>query len=217
LISLLIPLLISCSRREAASVGDFCGSNQIICFRGKRSIEMQTNRGKIIFELDGESAPVTVGNFLDLVNRGVYENTTFHRVIKHPVPFLIQGGDPNSKKSKLQDSLLGLGNFIDPLDDKPRFIPLEIKLKSEDFPRYGNLIKNTQKIDQIKLRHKKGSISMARAEAINSASAQFFISLKPLPLLDGRYSVFGELVKGNDVLDLIKEGDYIIKIKLLND
>ena len=53
-------------------------------------------------ELDGDSSPVTSGNFLDLVNKGVYERTVFHRIIKTPFPFVIQGGDPLSKDPKTQ-------------------------------------------------------------------------------------------------------------------
>ena len=48
-------------------------------------------RGNIFFELDGNAAPITAGNFVDLVNRGVYKGTSFNRVIKRPFPFIIQG------------------------------------------------------------------------------------------------------------------------------
>ena len=49
--------------------------------------------GKIIVFLDGDAAPVTVTNFLNLVNDGFYNGLTFHRIIKD---FMIQGGDPNA-------------------------------------------------------------------------------------------------------------------------
>ena len=48
--------------------------------------------GDIILELDGEEAPITVANFVSLVNSGFYDGLTFHRVISD---FMIQGGDPN--------------------------------------------------------------------------------------------------------------------------
>ena len=49
--------------------------------------------GDIILKLDGEEAPITVANFVTLVNQGFYDGLTFHRVIED---FMIQGGDPNA-------------------------------------------------------------------------------------------------------------------------
>ncbi len=49
--------------------------------------------GDVILELDGEEAPVTVANFVNLVNEGFYDGLTFHRVISD---FMIQGGDPKA-------------------------------------------------------------------------------------------------------------------------
>jgi cyclophilin family peptidyl-prolyl cis-trans isomerase len=52
-------------------------------------VNMQTNLGTIVIELDAEKAPKTVDNFLRYVNEGFYNGTIFHRVIKN---FMIQGG-----------------------------------------------------------------------------------------------------------------------------
>lgn len=54
-------------------------------------------------ELDGDSAPVTVQNFMDLANQGFYDGLTFHRIIDG---FMMQGGDPNG------DGTGGSGNTI---------------------------------------------------------------------------------------------------------
>ena len=51
------------------------------------------------------------------------------------------------------------------------------------------------------LKHEKGSVSMARGEALDSASTSFFICLAPQPTLDGKYTVFGKVVDGFDVID----------------
>jgi len=51
--------------------------------------------------------------------------------------------------------------------------------------------------------HKKGTLSMARAQDPNSASCQFFICLAPAPFLDGKYTVFGQLMEGYDALEKI--------------
>ena len=52
-------------------------------------IKFETSEGTIVLELDGRRAPVTVGNFLELVDSGYFDGTIFHRVI---TDFMIQGG-----------------------------------------------------------------------------------------------------------------------------
>ena len=52
-------------------------------------VQLETNKGVIVIELDAENAPITVENFLEYVNKGHYDGTIFHRVIKD---FMIQGG-----------------------------------------------------------------------------------------------------------------------------
>jgi cyclophilin family peptidyl-prolyl cis-trans isomerase len=51
------------------------------------------------------------------------------------------------------------------------------------------------------LKHEKGSVSMARGEALDSASTSFFICLAPQPTLDGKYTVFGKVVAGIEVVE----------------
>ena len=59
---------------------------------GMHNIEMTIeNYGTVKLELDGDTAPITVQNFLDLVNSGFYNGLTFHRIMDG---FMIQGGDP---------------------------------------------------------------------------------------------------------------------------
>ncbi len=55
---------------------------------------IETNQGNITLELFADQMPVTVGNFVDLANKGFYNDTKFHRVIPN---FMIQGGDPNTR------------------------------------------------------------------------------------------------------------------------
>jgi len=178
---------------------------------------MTTNRGKLTLELYGEASPITSGNFLDLINNGIYEGTVFHRVIKIPAPFVIQGGDPSSKNPMTLDIDYGKGSFIDPKNGQVRFIPLEIKLKTDDVPRYNQLIISPKELSQLQLVHERGSLAMARSQNLNSGSAQFYIALKSLPELDGRYSIFGKVVGGIDVLDRIQEGDVIVQTSILQN
>jgi cyclophilin family peptidyl-prolyl cis-trans isomerase len=55
--------------------------------------------------------------------------------------------------------------------------------------------------------HYRGTVSMARAEALNSANSQFFIMLNDRPELDMNYTVWGEVVGGMKFIDQIKKGD----------
>ncbi|BDB23755.1 peptidyl-prolyl cis-trans isomerase [Cupriavidus sp. TA19] len=60
-------------------------------------VQLQTNQGVIVIELDAEKAPKSVENFLSYVRKGHYDNTIFHRVIKN---FMVQGGgfEPGMKQ-----------------------------------------------------------------------------------------------------------------------
>ncbi len=78
-----LAVLVSCSKNESDSSGDL-GETVMV------QIEME-NGGIIKLELYPEAAPITVDNFVKLVNEGFYDGLIFHRVIKD---FMIQGGDP---------------------------------------------------------------------------------------------------------------------------
>lgn len=68
------------------------GSTETIDAAGKHHIEIQVkDYGTIKAELDGDTAPITVANFLKLAESGFYDGLTFHRIIDG---FMIQGGDP---------------------------------------------------------------------------------------------------------------------------
>ena len=87
--------------------------------------------------------------------------------------FMIQGGDPNTKDEK-DKSKYGMGG--------PGY---HIKAEFNDRP------------------HLRGTVSMARAADPDSAGSQFFIVVKDTPHLNGKYTVFGEVVKGMEVADTI--------------
>ncbi len=65
------------------------------------------------------------------------------------------------------------------------------------------------------LQHIEGTIAMARAQDPNSADSQFYIALNRLPHLDGKYTIFGQVTKGLDLIHKIKQGDKIISITLI--
>lgn len=126
--------------------------------------------GNIKLELDADNSPITVTNFVNLVNEKFYDGLTFHRIIKG---FMIQGGDPNHNGTGGSDKTIK-GEFSE------------------------NGITNN-------LSHKRGVISMARSNDMNSASSQFFIVHEDSTFLDGKYAAFGKVLEGMDVVDKIAE------------
>src|SRR6266851_7014014 len=87
--------------------------------------------------------------------------------------FMIQGGDPNTKDEK-DKSKYGMGGPGS-----------NVKAEFNDRP------------------HVRGTVSMARSQDPDSAGSQFFIVVKDSPSLNGKYTVFGEVVKGMEVADKI--------------
>ena len=76
--------------------------------------------------------------------------------------------------------------------------------KSDDRSKHGTGGPGyTLKAEFSKLPHKRGTLSMARAAAPDSAGSQFFICVADTPFLDGQYTVFGEVIEGMDVVDEI--------------
>ena len=211
-----LPLLVSCASSTTASIPSGCAQPGSTCLEGKATVLLSTSRGEVTLELDGDAAPMTAGNFADLVRRGVYNGTVFHRVVREPVPFVVQGGDPASKDSATPKSAYGQGSFIDPSTGQARYVPLEVKFKGEEQPRYGRVTSNPSELLKLELPHDRGALAMARSQAPDSASAQFYIALRPLPELDGRYAVFGRVVKGMEVVDAIQADDRITKAELIS-
>ena len=198
-------LITGCSALKKNENLDICFSSSLPCLLSKEYVLLITNRGNIKLELYGESAPITVGNFIDFVEKGAYNKTIFNRVIRKPYPFIIRGGDNTFVDSE--------NKFIDKNTGKTRYIPLEIKLKTKNLPIYGKEIDISNQINKIELKHKRSYLSMARSKSLNSASSQFYILLKSLPELDGRFAVFGKVISGMNIVDLIQEDDFIIEAK----
>ncbi len=171
--------------------------------KGKATVEMTLDSGKVIIEVDGDSAPITAGNFIDLVRRGFYDGLTFHRVVKQPNPFVVQGGDPLGN---------GTGGFSDPQTNTKRTIPLEILPAGANTPVYGKTLEPTQ---VPKLRHDRGAVAMARSQLPDSASSQFYIALDNIYFLDGSYAVFGYVQSGMELVDKIKQGDRVVSMKVI--
>lgn len=125
--------------------------------------------GDIVLKFYPDVAPGHVKNFAKLAAEKFYDGTTFHRVIPG---FMIQGGDPNSKKPDRSQHGMGGPGY---------------RLKAEFNSRP----------------HKRGVLSMARANDPDSAGSQFFICVADANFLDWQYTAFGEVERGMDVADKI--------------
>ena len=200
-------------RRAGDPIG--CSTSPTPCLSGTATVAMQTAKGEVRLQLDGAAAPLTAGNFVDLVRRGAYNGTVFHRVVRQPTPFVVQGGDPLSANPVTPPSQYGTGNYIDPARGEARLIPLEIRLRQDSAPRYGQEVTEPGITRELALVHQRGALAMARSGDPNSASAQFYIALQALPELDGRYAVFGRVSRGMEVIDRIEQGDRILKASVV--
>ncbi|MEG4227409.1 peptidylprolyl isomerase [Microcoleus sp. N9_B2] len=177
---------------------------------GKAIVVQVINGQPVTIEVDGTNAPITGGNFVDLVERGIYDGVMFHRVVRQPEPFVVQGGDPRSRDTTIPASQLGTGNFIDPDTNQGRFIPLEIKPQGAAQPVYNQVVTQTPQ-----LQHTRGAVAMARSNALNSASSQFYFALDDLPFLDGNYAVFGNVIQGFETVNAVQQGDRISTAKVV--
>ncbi len=156
--------------------------------------DMVTNKGTILLKLEFEKTPITVANFVSLANGTNKQVTDSLKGIKfyngltfHRVlnNFMVQTGDPLATGSG------GPGyKFID------------------EFPKdiEGNLI----------LKHdKSGILSMANWGPPNTNGSQFFITHKDTPWLDGKHTVFGNVLKGQAVVDSIVQNDTIKTLDII--
>ncbi|WP_096608270.1 peptidylprolyl isomerase [Calothrix sp. NIES-2100] len=174
--------------------------------KGRATVDIKTNKGNLTVVVDGYSAPITAGNFVDLVQRGFYNGLEFTRSEES---YFLQTGDPAGKEV----------GFIDPKTGKYRSIPLEVLVQGDKAPTYGITLEDAGRyLDMPVLPFSSfGAVVMARPESqVNGASSQFFFflfepELTPAGrnLLDGRYAVFGYLTEGEEILDKLKAGDKI--------
>ncbi|MBD2539868.1 peptidylprolyl isomerase [Coleofasciculus sp. FACHB-SPT36] len=180
--------------------------------KGRATIEMTTEKGPLTLVVDGYSAPVTAGNFVDLVQRGFYDGLEF---VRAEDSYVLQVGDPPGPDQ----------GFIDPETGKYRAVPLEVLARGDKEPTYGITLEDAGRYLDLPVLpfSAYGALAMARPETEpNGGSSQFFFflfepELTPAGrnLLDGRYSVFGYLTKGKEVLEKLDAGDKIVSAKVI--
>ena len=95
-------------------------------------------------------------------------------------------------------------------------IPLEITFIEENKPRYNYQIKNPSETENLVNTFDSGSIAMVKSGKNKSSTTEFFFVTSKIPELDGRYSIFGKIIKGFDVLKKIKKEYHIKAVQIIN-
>lgn len=142
-------------------------------------VVLETAKGTIEFETYPEEAPKTVARVLDLVKKNFYNGQRFHRAEPN---FLVQVGDPVSRDVSRQE-WWGRQSAGKPIG-----------------------------VSEItkKRRHGMGAVAMAYPGTDKAAAdSQFFITRRAAPELDGKYTVFGRVLSGQDVVGKIQRGDVL--------
>ena len=198
----------ACNFKNEIDSNYYCQKLKLSCTKNNQIVLFKTSKGDFEVELFGKSNPVTVSNFLQNINDNIYLNKKFYKIINYSQISFIHGG------------LNPKNNFYSERNQthskKSPSIPLEIKFKEEMMPRYKYQIKNPHETEDLINTFENGSIAMVKIGKDNSSSTEFFFVTNKIPELDGRYSVFGKIVKGLDVLEKIKKGEFIEIIHISN-
>lgn len=178
----------------------------------KRSIvRLETTEGNIRVELSDET-PIHRDNFLELATEGFYDGVLFHRVIPD---FMIQAGDPISKKAQPEERLgRGDNGYTLPAEfclpylyhwrgaiaaarESDAVNPEMRSSGCQFYIVYGKKYKPSS-LDSIKAGLLEKGIEMTTQMELD------YISLGGTPHLDGTYTVFGEIIEGMDVVEKIQ-------------
>ncbi len=198
----------ACGYKKQIDSNYYCKQLKFNCIQNNRVILFKTSKGNFEVKLFGKDNPVTVSNFIENIDNNIYENQKFYKIINFSqLKFVHSGVNPENKFSIEQKLIL---NKISPS------IPLEIKFKEEIKPRYNYQIKNPNETKNLVHTFESGSIAMVKSGKNMSSSTEFFFVTSKIPELDGRYSIFGKINKGLDVLKKINKEDFIKVVEIIN-
>jgi len=201
-------LVQACSYKSKIDSNYYCQKLKLSCIQSNKVVNFKTSKGDFKVKLFGKDNPVTVSNFLENIDNNIYENKKFYKIINYPQIRFIHGG-VNPEDYSYMERKLNL-NKTSPT------IPLEIKFKEEIKPRYNYQINNPNETGNLVNTFDSGSIAMVKSGNNKSSSTEFFFVTSKIPELDGRYSIFGKIIKGIDVLKKIKKEDYIKAVQISN-
>jgi cyclophilin family peptidyl-prolyl cis-trans isomerase len=184
-------------------------------------VRLTLDHGTVEMVLYEDAAPNTVANFVTLAERGFYDNLRFHKVVEQ---FMALTGDPtNTGKGgpgyhiadEIDADALGLDKLTAgelTKRSKQPAPPAEVANLpvKEVYKRQGYAF--TQGLKSMPM--KRGTVAMFGSRP-NSAGSQFFIATVDCPWLDGRHTVFGQVVKGLGLIDALRINDRVVKVEVL--
>lgn len=172
-----------------------------------KDIELVTSKGTMVIRLS-DSTPKHRDNFIKLVNQHYYDGLLFHRVMSQ---FMVQAGDPKSKTAKPGDAL-GQGNpgYTIPAEMRPYLFHKKGALAAARTPDEVNPTRESNgsqfylvqgrvyddaDLNQVEARLNGYKIPAAHREVYKTVGGS--------PSLDQKYTIFGEVIKGVEVIDSI--------------
>ncbi|MBD3222265.1 hypothetical protein GF314_13590 [bacterium] len=170
-------------------------------------VRLKTDEGAILLALFPDLAPHHVANFLHLARSGFYDDTYFHRIIEG---FMIQGGDGNTRDFDPRNDGQGNPGLADLVTETERDQLAAIEASLAERGYVASLLDSPVFLKaefSPTARHLRGTLSMARrSRPVDSAGSQFFICHErgqSTAALDGKYTIFGHVITGMDVVDRI--------------
>ena len=173
---------------------------------------IDTAKGRVLVEMDPRVAPMSVNRVRTLADRGFYDGLKFHRVIPD---FMAQTGDPLGTGQGGSDLPDLAGEFQFRRGRDAGFVPV-MTMPEGQAGLVGSMPVVTQPDAQMMITADfkagaqalfcPGVAGMARASSPDSANSQFFLMTGPKDDLNGRYTPFGRVVAGMDVVRAIKAG-----------
>ncbi len=201
-------MITGCIYNNVIDSNYYCERLNISCIKNNRRVSFKTSKGDFDVKLYGKNNPVTANNFIKNIKKNIYKNIRFYKIINFPQVQVIYSGiysENNHYKNENQN-----------LNKFRLNIPLEIKFKKEIEPKYRYQIEDPSQIVKLANIFEKGSLAMVKSGDRNSSSTEFFFVTNKFPELDGRYSIFGKVVKGIEILDKLEKEDLIYEITISN-
>lgn len=144
-------------------------------------------RGNIFVRLYTKEAPKATNRIISLAKTRFYDGQRFHKVVRSPRPFIAQIGDPESRDGNLDDPAMGTHGA-------GARIPYE----------------------ETGISHEEGVVALAApARDRDGGDCQFFFVLDSSRFLDGKYTVFGRVVEGIDVMRTLQKGDRVASVSIV--
>lgn len=144
-------------------------------------------KGKVEITLAPDKAPKTCEHLVQLAQSGFYSGQKFIKAVKSPKPFLVQFGDPNSRTKPMDDPELGKTG------------------SGKQIPYEDSGLPNV-----------RGAVGLSTLpKDRNSGDSIFYVSLAENRFLDGKYTVFGHVTKGIEVVDKVEVGDEVSSVTVV--